>query len=164
MLRALLVASTLGLSAALAACGGSSSYVGSPFATAPPRSTPSPTVLVRVSPEPKPTQVPAAATPVVETSVRGNIVPEVSGTPETSELRTLTSASCANGLLTLRTSKETVFAQLSCDLFANDQFDPLFKGKEIALVLGVAPDRYRIVIDAIDGAHAEFTPEAIWVQ
>ncbi len=121
-------------------------------------------MLVRVSPQPKPSDVPQAATPVVETSVLGRIVPRANETPQVTELRTLTDAFCQNDLLTIHTSNETIYARLSCDLFANDQFDPLFAGRQAALTLGVAPDRFRIVIDTIDGAHAEFTPEGIWVQ
>ena len=162
MLRTLLMASALYLSATLFACG-SGSNGGLPTLSEP-LTTPLPTALVRVSPQPKPTDVPPAATPIVETSILGKIVPQADATPQVAELRALNDASCENDLLTIHTSEETIFAKLSCDLFANDRFDPYFAGKQAALVLGVEADRFRIVIDTIDGAHAEFTPEGIWVQ
>jgi len=160
MLRLLFVASTLVLPAVLLSCGAGSSE---PAATGP-KPSPSPTVHVIVSPPARPTNVPAAAIPVVETSDRGSITPQVSSTPVTSDLRELTQATCSDGLLTLLTSQETIYAQLSCDLFSADQFNPLFVGKPVAIKLIVEKDRFHIFIDTIDGAHGEFTPDSIWVQ
>ena len=80
MLRALFLASALCVSVAILGCGGNSGG-GSP--AAPGRiAAPSPNVLVRVSPQPRPTDVPAAAAPIVETSALGKITPGRPNAPD----------------------------------------------------------------------------------
>jgi len=162
MVRAQFLASALCASAAILSCGGDSG--GGSSATPGRLATPLATVLVRVSPQPRPTNVPTAAAAIVETSTLGRIIHLADQTPQTTALRTLTDAACANGLLTIHTSLETIYAKLTCDLFSSDQFDQYFAGKQAALVLEVAPSRFRILIDTAEGVHAEFTPEGIWVQ
>jgi hypothetical protein len=117
-----------------------------------------------VSPEARPTAIPLAATPVIETENLGDITRQANQTPQSNGLRELQRAICANDLLTIQTSLETVYAALTCDKFDNDQFALFFGGKQVALVLEVSPDRYRILIEALDGATAELTPESIWVE
>jgi hypothetical protein len=162
MLRLLFFASALCASVAILSCGGDSTSGSS--ATPGRVATPIPTVLVRVSPQPRPTDVPTAAAPIVETSTLGRITRLADQTPQTTALRTLTDAGCANGLLTIHTSLETIYAKLTCDLFSSDQFDQYFAGKQAALVLEVAPSRFRIIIDSAEGVHAEYTPKGIWVH
>lgn len=162
MLKTFLAASTLLYATAILACGSDSN--GGPVATTGPQATSAPTVAARVSPGAKPADVPAAATPVVQTSTLGEITRRAKETPQSESLRTLTDGRCANGLLTIHTSQETIYAALTCDKFDNDQFAQLFAGKQAALVLEVGPDRYRILIETIDAAQAEFTPDAIWVK
>ena len=162
MLKTLLIASTLFYATAFVACGAGSN--GDPATTAGPGSTNEPTAAVRVSPAAKPTDVPAAATPVVQTSELGQITRSAQETPETDALRELIDGTCANDLLTIRTPVETIYAALTCDKFSNDQFAQLFTGKQASLVLEVTPNRYRIMIQTIDGAQAELTPDGIWVE
>jgi hypothetical protein len=162
MLRATFAASTLLFAAALFGCGSNSN--GDSVATTGPQSTSAATVAPRVSPGSKPTDVPAEATPVIQTSTLGEITRQAKKTPQTDALRTITDGICANDLLTVHTSLETIYATLTCDKFDNDQFAQYFGGKQAALVLEVAPQRYRILIETLDGAQAEFTPDAIWVQ
>lgn len=162
MLKATFAASTLLFAAAIFACGANSN--GDSVSTEGPKSTNAPTVAPRVSPGSKPTDVPMEATPVVQTSTLGEITRQADKTPQTNAIRELTDGVCANDLLTIHTSLETIYATLTCDKFDNDQFAQYFAGKPAALVLEVSPDRYRILIETLDGAQAEFTPDAIWVE
>lgn len=162
MLKTFLAASTLLYATAILACGTSSN--GGPVTTIEPQATSAPTVAAPVSPGAKPADVPAAATPVVQTSSLGEITRQAKETPQSEALRTLTDGRCANGLLTIHTSQETIYAALTCDKFDNDQFAELFANKQASLVLEVQPKRYRILIETIDGAQAEFTPDGIWVE
>jgi hypothetical protein len=57
-----------------------------------------------------------------------------------------------------------VYAALTCDLFSEDQFTDLFQGKQAAIVLEVSEERFRILIETLDGAQAEFSPVGIWVE
>lgn len=161
VLRGVFAASTL-LAVTLLACSDNSNE--SPSPTSVPGTNNPPTVAVRVTPKTKPTAIPAAATPVVETSMRGEIIRQANETPQSTGLRELQSAVCTSDLLIIKTSLETVYAVLTCDKFDNDQFAQFFAGKQVALVLEVAPDRYRILINALDGASAEITPDSIWVE
>jgi len=162
MLKTFVVASTLLYATAILACGASSN--GGPVTTISPEATRAPTVAAPVSPGAKPTDVPGAATPVVQTSTLGEITRRAKETPQTNSLRELKDGICANDLLTIHTSLETIYAALTCDRFDNEQFTQLFAAKQASLVLEVTPDRYRILIETVDGAQAEFTPDGIWVE
>jgi hypothetical protein len=104
------------------------------------------------------------ASPVGETSTLGTIVRRAEETPEADSLRTLIAASCANGVLVLQTSLETIYGALPCDRFSEEQFGPLFEGREVAMVLEASADRFRILIETIEGAQAELTPDGIWIE
>jgi hypothetical protein len=117
-----------------------------------------------VSPEERPADIPAAAPPIVQTSTLGEITRQASETPELHALRVLESANCKNDLLVIRTSIETIYAVLTCDKFSDEQFAQLFAGQSAALVLEVSSQRYRILIETIDGAQAELTPDGLWVE
>jgi hypothetical protein len=127
-----------------------------------PFETSGPTVVVQVSPPPRPTDVPLEATPIVQTARLGAIMRE-DPTPQAEALRTLTDASCVNDILTLHTTLETVYAALTCDLFSAEQF-AAFLNKDASVTLEVQTDRFRILIETMDGSQAQFTPTGIWVE
>ncbi len=165
MIRALFVATALSVAVAISACGDDSNVDTS--TTPDLQDTPAdgePTASIQVSPESRPTDVPAAASPVVQTSTLGEITRRAEETPQGEALRLLTDATCANGLLVIHTSEETIYAALGCDRFSDQQFADLFAGRQVAVVLEVAPERYSVLIETVEGATAQFTPDGIWVE
>lgn len=121
------------------------------------------TTAVVVTPSDKPTAVPAAARPVAQTTKLGAITRQAGPTPQVRDLRRLIDASCADGLLTISTSKETIYATLPCDRFWDEKSKQQFVSKEAAITLEISARRQRILIETLDGAQAEFTVEGIWV-
>src|ERR1700694_998633 len=156
MWRMFLLASLLLATLATFGCNGGSNARSS--MTARPIASTAATTAPRVSPVAKPSDVPVAATPVVQTSTLGEIARRAEQTPQVSGVRTLVDATCANSLLTIHTSKETIYASLSCDKFSDQQFAQHFAGKQAALVLEAGPQHFHILIETVDGAQAEFTP------
>jgi hypothetical protein len=167
VVRTFVAASAL-LAMLLLACGGDGGSTPTETipsqATDPSDATEQPTRSAPVSPEERPGNVPPEATPVVQTEALGEIVRQANETPEISAGRVIASADCAENLLRIETSQETIYAVIPCDRFSEDQFAPFFIGKPAAIVLEVSNDRYRLLIETDEGATAEFTPDSIWVE
>ena len=117
-----------------------------------------------ITPPPAPGGVPAAATGVGRTMTLGTIVRRAGETPQGIMSRRLVDASCTSGLLVLETSAETIFATLPCDRFWDDTASEVFFGKEVSIQLEVTEERFRVLIETIDGALSEFTVGGIWVE
>lgn len=139
--------------------------------------TPSPSnegAVTAVSPVEKPASVPTEAETIVQTRRLGAIERTANQTPATSSIRRLEEASCDDDVIALRTDQETIYAQLGaagedeeappCDGFWDDEASELFVGKDVAIVLEGGEERWRLLIEAVDGAQAEFTVGGIWVQ
>lgn len=144
----------LGLFLLAAACGddGASSFT----SNAPP--------LGPVTPVARPPGVPSAAQAVEATTTLGDIVRRARQTPEQIETRLLHDATCADGVLRLATSEETIYAALPCDRFWDDAAKSLFVNQDTAIVLEAGMERLRILIETVAGAQAEFTVGGIWVE
>ena len=78
--------------------------------------------------------------------------------------RSLLSATCNADVLVIATTQETIHAALLCDRFWTPEVSLIFIGEEVALILEVAEVRYRVLIETLDGAQAEFTVAGIWVE
>lgn len=88
--------------------------------------------------------------------------------------RDLLAATCNADVIVLTTSEETIYAVLPalapdqtarpCDRFWSQEVAAVFIGAEAAIVLEVAEVRFRLLIDTIAGAQAEFTVAGIWVK
>lgn len=117
-----------------------------------------------VTPPPKPEEVPEAARAVTETVSLGSIERRANQPPQANDTRELTGASCDAALMTIETAEETIYAGLPCDRFWNEPAQDAFRGQEVALVLEVGNERFRVLVETLTGAQAEFTVEGIWVQ
>jgi len=138
-------------------------------ATFAPASTSARTVVATASavltPPAQPTvSVPDAARPVEQTTTLGQITRKAKQTPETNGLRKLLDAFCQDGLMIIQTSRETIYAALPCDRFWDDQARDQFLNKQVAIVLEVAKERSRVLLETLDGAQAEFTVNGLWVR
>lgn len=136
----------------------------SPPGSGTPLPSPTATVIVRVTPPPRPTAVPETSRPIEQTTTLGRITRRAEEEPQTVALRDLISGTCQDDVMTLRTSEETIYAALLCERFSQDQFDELFAGQQVAIVLEVTEERFRVLIDTLGGAQAEFTVDGIWVE
>jgi hypothetical protein len=108
--------------------------------------------------------VPEAAQAVTATLTLGRIERRANQPPEAIDTRELTAASCDADVMTIETSSETVHAGLPCDRFWNQEAQDAFRGQETAIILEVGSERFRVLIETLTGAQAEFTVEGIWVQ
>jgi hypothetical protein len=150
--------------AALLACEGDGS------------STPSSTneaAVTPVTPIERPAGVPAEARAVLVTEELGAIERQAGQPPDTTDIRRLEEAACEDDIVALTTDQETVYALLRtaidedvppCDGFWDDDAKLLFVGKDVALVLEGSEERWRLLVEGVDGAQAEFTVAGIWVQ
>ena len=85
--------------------------------------------------------------------------------------RGLASASCQDDVLRFETSEETIYAvfptatgsAVPCDRFWDDESTLDFVGKQVAIVLEVTKERFRVLIETLDGYQGEFTVAGIWV-
>jgi len=100
---------------------------------------------------------------VTQTAALGRLTRVAGGTPQPVNLRRLVDASCRDALMTIRTSLETIYAALPCDRFLDDNAKQQFLGKDAAITLEVTRERYRVLIETLNGAQAEFTVDGIWL-
>jgi len=117
-----------------------------------------------VTPPPKPAAVPELAQPVTGTIRFGSIERRANEPPQATGTRELAGASCAEALMTIETSQETIYAGLPCDRFGNQEVQEAFQGQQVAIVLEVGSARFRVLLETLSGAQAEFTVEGIWVE
>ena len=145
----------------LAGCGND----GSPSngAVSPENDTPD-AAVTPVTPVPQPSGVPETASPLASTAQLGRITRRAGAPPETVATRSLSNASCQDGLLTIQTSSETIFAALDCGSFWDEATAANFLGQQAALTLEAGGTRYRVLIETLDGAQAEFTVGGVWIQ
>ncbi|MGH7489754.1 MAG: hypothetical protein ACREMY_29745, partial [bacterium] len=109
------------------------------------------------TPQVAPASLPPDARVVSQTTTLGRLTRLAGGTPQPVDLRSLVAASCQNDLMTIQTSRERIYAALPCDRFLDDQAKQQFLGQDAAITLEVSADRYRVLIETMPGAQAEFT-------
>ncbi len=159
VLRVTLVSATLSLIVLLACRDGEGVRTN---ATLPPSQTAS--TIVPVTPVAKPSSVPEAARAISQTTALGRIVRRANQAPQPIMTRRLLDASCEADVLTIDTSEETIYASLPCDRFWDRESAEIFVDAEVAIVLEVAEVRFRVLIQTLGGAQAEFTVAGIWVE
>jgi hypothetical protein len=120
--------------------------------------------IVPVTPIDKPDNVPEAAAATQSTTQLGHIERRANQEPETTEVRELRDAGCEGDVITLETSQETIYLATPFDWFLDDEQLTQFVGQEMAIVLEVTEERFRVLIETVPGAQAEFTAAGIWVQ
>jgi len=139
-----------------------------PSATATPGAAPASTQTaapnVSRTPAAVPSAVPDTAHPVEQTAGLGQITRHAGQTPETAGLRKLLDAFCQDALMIIQTSQETIYAALPCDRFWDDQAREHFLNKQVAITLEVTEERFRVLVQTLDGAQAEFTVDGFWVR
>jgi hypothetical protein len=166
MLRFATPVAALLLIASLSACKVNNTSTTGTFT---PASTSAATVVATASPvltpHPQPTgSVPDTARPVEQTTTLGQITRQAKQTPQTTGLRKLLDAFCQDGLMIIQTSQETIYAGLACDRFWDDQARDQFLNKQVAIVLEVTKQRFRVLLETLNGTQAEFTVNGLWVR
>lgn len=150
-----------------AACQDSGGSPG-PIATSFPQENESPEALVTpVTPAPRPVGISETARPVTQTTNLGRIVRQAGAAPQAVMARVLNAASCVDGVVTLDTSGETIYMLLAnsdCASFWDDQTTALFLNQQSAFSLQATETRFRVVIETLEGAQAEFTASGVWVE
>lgn len=79
------------------------------------------------------------------------------------DVHVFVTSSCSDGLLTVETDKETIYAELPCDRALPQETVDMFAGTPVHVRL-VPGDPAKIFLEAPDGASVEFTPGNIWVD
>jgi hypothetical protein len=120
--------------------------------------------IVPVTPIEKPAGVPQAAEATVATTQLGAIERRAGQEPLTIDIRELHDANCEQDVMTFETSEETIYIASPCNGFWTDEQSDAFVEEEVAILLEVTEERYRMRIESVPGAQAEFTAAGIWVQ
>ncbi len=120
--------------------------------------------IVPVTPAPKPSNVPESAQELKSTTELGSITRRANQPPETSDIRDLRDANCEGDVITLETQEETIYAALSCENFWDEDYRMQFVGHEVAITLEVTDVRFRVLVETVEGAQAEFTVAGTWTQ
>jgi len=107
---------------------------------------------------PRPGPVPADAQ-----LVRQNV--ELGGTASTggADSRLFYSGTCTGGVVTLTTTKETVYAELSCDRFVPDSAIRRFLAAPVRIRI-VPAKQNKLYVESDVGGTLEFTPARIWLE
>lgn len=108
--------------------------------------------------------MPATAEAVQSGTVLGQIVRRANAAPETEDTRLLLTAACQENVMVLRTSKETIYADLPCANFWDIEATQAFVGQETAITLAVDDIRFQIFVETLPGAQAEFTVGGVWLD
>ena len=108
--------------------------------------------------------MPATAEAVQSGAALGQIVRRANAAPATEDIRRLLTASCQENVMVLRTSKETIYADLPCANFWDAESTQAFVGQDIAIKLAVDDVRFQIFIETLPGAQAEFTVGGVWLD
>lgn len=161
VLRAGLAALALLLLASSACGDGDGPQVGTAFT--PENGSPNP-LVTPITPVPKPGAIPETARAITQTTKLGRIVRRAGQSPQAVMTRQITAASCVDGLMTIATSGETIYAPLDCSSFWGPDTTALFVGEQTSISLEAASTRFRIFIETLPGAQAEFTVYGIWVE
>lgn len=164
MLRLKITLCSLVLLSFASACKVNNTSIHAPTGTSSTVAATNITTAISRTPKGAPTALPPAARVVAQTAALGRLTRVAGGTPQPVDLRRLIDASCQNGLMTIRTSLETIYAALPCDRFLDESAKQQFLAKDAAITLEVTADRYRVLIETLDGAQAEFTVDGIWLR
>lgn len=108
--------------------------------------------------------MPATAEAVQSGAALGQIVRRANASPETEDTRLLLTAACQENVMVLRTSKETIYADLPCDNFWDAEATQAFAGQEVAIKVTVDHVRFQIFVETLPGAQAEFTVGGVWLD
>lgn len=111
----------------------------------------------------RPAGVPADATEVDQAMELGSIERQANEPPNPVDTRVLLTAACQDGVMTLFTDQEDIFAALPCDRFWNDETVQAFSSQEVAIRLTVDTTRFQIFVETLTGGQAEFTVGGIWI-
>lgn len=125
---------------------------------------PNDSTIALVTPVAKPRTVPETARTVEQTATLGRIVRRANEAPQAVMTRRLLDAGCQDDVLVIETSEETIYAALRCDRFWDGDTKEVFLGEQVAIVLEVTEARFRVLIETLAGAQAEFTVAGIWVE
>jgi len=143
-----------------AACDGGGTAGPTTFSPSPENGSDGPLV----TPPPKQPSVPEPAQAISQTVRFGSIERRANQPPQAIDTRELVGASCGEAVMTIETSQETIYAGLPCDRFWNEAAQEAFQGQDVAIVLEVSSERFRVLIENVAGAQAQFTVEGIWVE
>lgn len=120
--------------------------------------------VVPVTPVERPQTVPQTAQAVEQSATLGSIIRRADEAPRAVRTRSLEDATCQDDLMVIDTSVETIYAALPCDRFWGADTRDVFLNAQVAIVLEVTEARFRVLIETLTGATAEFTVAGIWVE
>lgn len=120
--------------------------------------------VVPVTPAEKPQTVPQEAQAVEQSATLGRIIRRANEGPQAVRTRSIEGATCQDDLMVIDTSVETIYAALPCDRFWDADARDVFLNAQVAIVLEVTETRFRVLIETLTGARAEFTVAGIWVE
>ncbi len=120
--------------------------------------------VVPVTPAERPQTVPQTAQAVEQSATLGSIIRRADEAPRAVRTRSLEGATCQDDLMVIDTSVETIYAALPCDRFWGADTRDVFLNAQVAIVLEVTETRFRVLIETLTGASAEFTVAGIWVE
>jgi hypothetical protein len=119
----------------------------------------------------RPTTVPVDASLVDGQTSFGTADPEATNPPDE---RLLFDLVCADGLLSLTTTRESVFAELPCDRFVDASVVARFRATRIRVTVCVPQsdcararqneDEGKLLIESPTGGSIEFTTGHIWIE
>ena len=104
---------------------------------------------------PRPTAIPAQATPVTGEATIGSV--DGSG-----DEHTFASASCANDVLAIATDNATIYAGLPCDRMLPAEVTDPFEGVGVVIRIVPGPPQ-KLFMDLESGESVEFTVEGVWI-
>ena len=89
---------------------------------------------------------------------------QANAAPKTEDTRLLLTAACQENVMVLRTSIETIYADLPCANFWDAEATQAFVGQVVAITLAVDHIRFQIFVETLPGAQAEFTVGGVWLD
>lgn len=106
--------------------------------------------------------VPMSARTVTGDLELGRIERALGPDPDVSQARVLEGLACSDGLLSIRTDVETLYASMPCDRFLPQESVDRLAGQPAAVRLETS-DGLRLIIESTAGT-AEFTVLEAWVE
>jgi hypothetical protein len=119
----------------------------------------------------RPTTVPTQAELIDGETTFGNADPRATAPPDE---RLFFDMACVDGLVSLTTTRETVFAELPCDRFVDATVIARFQGTRVRVTVCVPQsdcararqneDEGKLLIESPTGGSIEFTTGNIWIE
>jgi hypothetical protein len=157
------IAVVVGVAAFVLAIGGERNDQSAPAALVPPTVQAAPTATPTSQPEPaRPSAVPSSAQLVTSDVELGQPSGAPSATPEAP--RIFYALSCRDHLLTVATTRETIYAELPCDQYpqSDDVVRP-YLGEPVRVLVTTQPQT-TLIIQVISPSATQFAADRVWIE